>query len=182
VISQKAKAANAGYHAEAPMWGASASRWLDEVTAHARHLEAKTILDFGCGKGRVKQGLDPKVYTVTEYDPGIPGKDLWPSPADMVVCIDVMEHVEGPCVEATLVEIGELARTGAFMVIALYSNGAKLPNSDQAIHCTVLTPDQWLDRFAVAWQFPCHVLTQLVKKRGSASNNRNVLKVWMEKL
>ena len=182
MISAKAKEDNARYHAIEPLWGASASRWMDDVLTHARHLEAKTVLDFGCGKGRIKQALTPLGFAVEEYDPGIPGKDLWPSPADMVTCIDVMEHVEGPCVDATLVEIGDLARTGAFMVIALYGNGAKLPSSDQAIHCTVETKEQWEDRLRAAWNFPHRWRTETAPKRRNGVGDKHVLKVWMEKL
>src|SRR5438046_383660 len=47
-----------------------------------------TVLDYGCGQGRLKASLGD---CVTEYDPCIDGKDADPKPADLVVCTDVLE-------------------------------------------------------------------------------------------
>ena len=33
-------------------------------------------------------------FEIKEYDPAIPGKDSLPEPADIVVCSDVLEHIE----------------------------------------------------------------------------------------
>ena len=91
----------------------------DAVTASiidvARNNKMKSILDYGCGKGMFKEAasrLAPDL-TVTEYDPAIPGKDALPTPADLVICTDVLEHVEPDLLDAVLQHIRSVTIKGA---------------------------------------------------------------------
>jgi hypothetical protein len=54
---------------------------------------------------------------VTEYDPAMPGKDSEPSPAHLVVCIDVMEHIEPDCLHYVLTHIQLLGLGGTFFIV-----------------------------------------------------------------
>lgn len=65
-------------------------------------LSVPTLLDYGAGKGRLAQNLTEPVR-VTEYDPAIPGKDVCPEGKfRLVVCIDVLEHIEPECLDDVL--------------------------------------------------------------------------------
>src|SRR5262245_6373891 len=71
-------------------------------------LDVRTVLDYGSGQGHLKPLLDG--YEVEEYDPAIEGKDTDPARADIVVCADVMEHIEPELLGNVLLHIYSLAR------------------------------------------------------------------------
>jgi len=50
-----------------------------------------SVLDYGCGKGYLAKALP---FPIWEYDPAIPGKEETPRAADLVICTDVLEHIE----------------------------------------------------------------------------------------
>jgi cyclopropane fatty-acyl-phospholipid synthase-like methyltransferase len=179
MISQEYAKQNRAIHATHVMWGASAIRYLEEITAHARHLNARTILDYGCGKGTLKIYL-PKDLQVLEYDPGIPGKDRIPGMVDMVVSTDVLEHVEPEHVDATLVELGNLSVKGAFLLIALIPAGTWLPDGRNA-HLSVHPPAWWEERLRALWTFPMNLRIEEYGRFTKKGEWRPCLKVWMEK-
>jgi hypothetical protein len=66
-------------------------------------------LDYGCGKGTLKQSHPFAGHMIStrflEYDPAIPGKDRDPGIADMIYCLDVLEHVEPEKLDDVLLHI-----------------------------------------------------------------------------
>jgi hypothetical protein len=86
---------------ERQRWGADGAKHADAVRALAEKVQAATILDYGCGRGDAGEGdgADPGQ---SGYDPGIPGKEGMPKPCDLVVCTDVLEHVEEDRLDAVL--------------------------------------------------------------------------------
>lgn len=145
-------------HSRDVMWGSSAGRWRNDVLEMAKELGAKTVLDYGCGKGLLKLGVAKFGYDVREYDPGIPGKDSPPEPADLVACLDVIEHLEPECLDDVLRNIGRLAQKGALLVIALYPSGTKLPDGRDS-HLIIEPPAWWdqrlrsvLPEWALSWE------------------------------
>lgn len=111
-------------------WGADGATWAKEVVEFAATIGAGSVLDYGCGRGRLK--LAVPTLKVQEYDPGIPGKDHLPKPADMVACTDVLEHIEPDRLEAVLAHIFALSRIGAFFVIATSPAREHLPDGRNA--------------------------------------------------
>ena len=100
-------------HREAdPGWGASAVRNAgDHIIRYIqKHPAIKTVLDFGCGVGTLREfareaGLAVDWY---EYDPSVPGKDKLPTATfDLIVTTDVMEHIEPGSLDETLDWIAE---------------------------------------------------------------------------
>ena len=145
VISEYYKSQLLALHAGRTKWGASAQRWLDDTVRFGERLQAKTVLDYGCGKGLLKVRLEANGFTVCEYDPGIPGKDSPPAIADMVVCLDVLEHVEPDHLEAVLADIKRLSFKGALLVVALYPSGTILPDGRNS-HLIVESPEWWVQK------------------------------------
>lgn len=129
------------------MWGSSAARWREDLLDLAQRLDAKTVLDYGCGKGHLKLCFGKFGYEVREYDPGIPGKDGAPGPADIVACLDVMEHLEYECLNDVMAHIESLAGTGVLMAIALYPSGTRLPDGRDS-HLIIESPEWWAERLA----------------------------------
>lgn len=108
LISEDYRKLNAQMHAEKPYYGASHMDWSKAVKAFVNQQpEVKTILDYGCGKGVLKQrlialGMDER--NIAEYDPAIEGKDSR-TEAHLVTCFDVLEHIEPDCLDDVLQDI-----------------------------------------------------------------------------
>lgn len=113
----------------------------------ARKYGKCRVLDYGAGKGVLTKAIlasFPEVEGVTyhEYDPGVPGLDTPPGPADLVFCGDVMEHVEPECVDTVLRHIHDLTGKIAMFVISTRLAGKSLPDGRNA-HISLHGPDWW---------------------------------------
>ena len=82
---------NARLHRENPMYGSGGSKHAETVQKIVTAIHATSVLDYGCGKGSLARALP---FPIWEYDPSIPEKSRSPRPADLVVCTDVLEHIE----------------------------------------------------------------------------------------
>jgi len=110
----------------------------------ARSNNMKSILDYGCGEGRFKEAaamLAPEIK-VTEYDPAIPGKDALPTPAELVICTDVLEHVEPDLLDAVLWHIRSVTIKGAILLPNLLPAKKVLPDGRNA-HLIQESPAWW---------------------------------------
>lgn len=108
-------------HSRPQGYGGKGFKWAETVLAIAREFDVSSILDYGCGEGSLARRVRElqRSIVVSEYDPAIAGKDGWPMFADLVVCTDVLEHVEPERLEAVLAHLNMLARKAVFFVVAL---------------------------------------------------------------
>jgi hypothetical protein len=130
-------------------WGASGHTWAGTVAAFALEIGAHSVLDYGCGRGTLKPALQriAQEYDVSEYDPGIRGKDGTPLPADLVVATDVLEHIEPEALDVVLDQLKSLSMRGLFLNIATSPARELLPDGRNA-HLIVEPPKWWLRRLA----------------------------------
>ena len=105
---------NRQLHEENVAYGVGGGRHAPIVLKLADSLKTQSILDFGCGKGYLAKALP---FPIWEYDPAVPGKDMPPRPADLVVCTDVLEHVEPDRILFVLDEIRRCMRKVGYFVI-----------------------------------------------------------------
>lgn len=91
LISTDYRDLNKRLHRDNLAYGVGGGRHVDRVLKMAEALKTHSILDYGCGKGYLAKKIQ---YPIWEYDPAVPGKDKSPRPADLVVCTDVLEHIE----------------------------------------------------------------------------------------
>ena len=135
-------------------WGADGGKHLVGIMKFAADSKSRTVLDYGCGRGVLKQMLKAPGLTrqwhveVLEYDPGVPGKDRLPKPVDLVVCTDVLEHVEPEKLHIVVGHIYALARRAAYFVISTRLANAVLPSGQNA-HLIVREADWWRDAIAL---------------------------------
>lgn len=107
LISDEWRDLNAKLHATKPDYGAGGSKYYQQVLDLLQEHGGATVLDYGCGKNTLANALRSKCL-VSSYDPAIRQFAAEPSPADVVVCVDVMEHIEPGCVDAVLEHIRRL--------------------------------------------------------------------------
>lgn len=127
-------------------WGNSGHSWADKITDYAEALNAKTIIDYGCGTGTLRLAIGDK-YKVHNYDPGVKGWHEPPKePADMLVATDVLEHIEPDLLDNVLKHIDGLYTKGAFLMIACNPAKEILPDGRNA-HLIQQPPKWWLSKF-----------------------------------
>ncbi len=134
VITAKYKEMNRVLHEEQPFYGRSGKKWAPYLT----HLEGRDVLDYGCGKGSLASRLP---FPIAEYDPAIPGKDALPEPHDVVVCTDVLEHIEPECLDSVLAHLRSLIKVEGFFVISTRPARKTLPDGRNA-HL-IIQPWEW---------------------------------------
>jgi hypothetical protein len=100
--------------------------WLNRIEDVARLIDAKSIIDYGCG---VARGLSSYcVWPVADYDPGVPGLEQVPERADLVVSIHMLEHVEHDRIEAVIDHLLSLAIKAALIVVSCEHSTKVLPD------------------------------------------------------
>lgn len=114
-----------------------------------RVLAAGSVLDYGCGQGHLGRLLRPE-YDVRDYDPCIAGLDAEPTSADVVVCADVLEHIEPELLGNVLQHIRKLARLHVVMVIATGPSGKKMADGRGA-HVIVESASWWAAQLGEAF-------------------------------
>lgn len=128
-ITPEYAALNRRLHDERPDYGTKGSRWSEHVQRIALMMNSTSILDYGCGKGSLAKSMP---LPIREYDPAIPGKDGPPEPADLVVCTDVLEHVEPECVDDVLDHLQTLTLRCALLVVHTGPASKNLPDGRNA--------------------------------------------------
>lgn len=114
LISEDYRRQNIELH-KSPKYGIASARWGGRVISVATNNNCKTILDYGCGKGMLKRHLIH--WNVAEYDPAIEGKGV-AIPCELVVCTDVLEHIEPELLDNVLEHLKSMTRKVLFCCIA----------------------------------------------------------------
>ena len=96
-------------------YGRKGDKWAERVKGLIEERQPATVLDYGCGQGALGRALD---RPIAEYDPAISGKDMMPEPADLVVCTDVLEHIEPECLDAVLDDLQRVTKACLFAVVS----------------------------------------------------------------
>lgn len=149
-ISQEYVDQNRLLHAQNPSYGANGHKWADRAYLLTRGLKGKSVLDYGCGKGGLVKAMAAAHpdWAFQEYDPAVEGKNKEPRPADVVVCTDVLEHIEPEKVAAVLSHIASLAKVGAMFVVDTRPAKKTYPNGQNA-HLTVKPAQWWFDHISL---------------------------------
>lgn len=90
-----------------------------------------TMLDYGCGKGGLKFAIEQfyNVVDVTNYDPFVEEYQKEPDTRfDVVAVMDVMEHIEPPCVDNVLKHMEKFAKCMIIFKINLTDALKELPD------------------------------------------------------
>jgi Glycosyltransferase GT-D fold len=132
-------------------WGADGGKHTAAVRDLRVRYEPKTTLDYGCGENLLAQSLVAE-FRISGYDPGIPERAKMPKPCDMVVCTDVLEHVEPAKLDAVLDHIWRLTSRVAYFVIDVKPANAILPDGRNA-HLSLHEPSWWREKLeAIGWK------------------------------
>ena len=150
LISAEYRELNARLHRENVAYGVGGAKHADTVLKLCKSLNTQSVLDYGCGKGRLAAALP---FAVWEYDPAIPGKDQSPRPADLVLCTDVLEHIEPDHLESVLSDLHRCVKLVGYFVIHTGPASKKLADGRNA-HLIQRRKEWWVNRLKTYFDVP----------------------------
>lgn len=146
LITEQYKEQNARLH-QSGVYGRRGGRHCDDVISLCKIFNARTILDYGCGKGNFKELIDKRNedFLVINYDPCIPEFSKQPENADIVLCADVLEHIEPECLDDVLRHISSLKNKLVYFVIATKPDYTKTLPDGSNPHKIIEKLNWWYD-------------------------------------
>lgn len=128
-------------------YGVASIKYAPLVTQVIDRLEISHLLDYGSGKRmNLSKHIKPqKKLTYQAYDPGVPDLSSAPVPAQMVACIDVLEHIEPEFLDNVLDHIASLTEAVAFLTVHMGPAGKLLPDGRNA-HIIQEPMEWWLPK------------------------------------
>jgi hypothetical protein len=152
-ISPEYAELNAQLHKSFERYGCNSARHLERIEKLMKEAGCHSVLDYGCGKGGLVKALEGKHIPVQGYDPAMEEYSDAPKPADMVVCTDVLEHIEPEKLDAVLADLNRLTLKTAFLLIALrYDSTKTLPDGTNP-HKIVESLDWWVAKLRVVFGY-----------------------------
>ena len=147
LITEQYRAEQATLHAKGD-YGTAALQYGKVVASLLDSTGARSLLDYGCGSKRsLLQALKlPSDVVYEGYDPAIPEYADRPTPAELVTCIDVLEHIEPELLDNVLDNLGELCDPYGFFTVHT-GPAVKVLSDGRNAHLTQQGPDWWLPRF-----------------------------------
>ena len=153
-------------------YGVESTRRAPEVALIAKKLGCKSILDYGAGKQRLKSSLNYYGYKgkYTAYDPAITEiKNIPKGFYDLLVSIDVLEHIEPDFLDNVLDEMKENLSVYGFFTISTVPAGKVLSDGRNA-HLIQEEFDWWKPKIEFRWDII-----------GTPTKDRNTIKVIVRK-
>ena len=148
LITEEYRRINADLHRDKPEYGTSGKRWARQVEGFIEMIGARSVLDYGCGKQTLRDALPHR--DITGYDPAFEDLSASPIAHDLVVCSDVLEHIEPDCIDAVLDHLKVLAIKGVFLLVATVPAYKHLPDGRNA-HILQRPSEWWMPRIQARW-------------------------------
>ena len=133
-------------------WGSTAWRYggADVITLLNERPYIRSVLDFGAGKGTMREHVLPHLdrnIEWTDYDPGVPGIDKPPrGQFDLVLTCDVLEHIEPGHIRNAIWTLANLTGKVMYNNIACYPTGKLFgegPYKGEDLHLIIEDPHWW---------------------------------------
>jgi hypothetical protein len=129
-----------------PHYGVASLEFAPLIAELIKQSGAQSISDYGAGKknllvGLNNAGINP-IYK--PYDPAFPEYGT-PQPADLVCCIDVLEHIEPELLDNVLADLASITHKVGFFTIHMTPAGKTLPDNRNA-HLIQEQTSWWLPK------------------------------------
>jgi hypothetical protein len=128
-----------------PNYGVASIGYAPIVQQLLQQFASRSLADYGAGKCNLKRKLDElgvKDFEYFPYDPAFPEYGE-PTPADLVCCIDVLEHIEPAYLENVLLDLKGIIRKYGFLTIHTGAAFKKLDDGRNA-HLIQRPASWWL--------------------------------------
>ncbi len=128
-----------------PNYGVASIGCAPIVLRLMRDTGARSLSDYGAGKCNLKlklKEMGESGFAYFPYDPAFPEYGV-PRPADLVCCIDVLEHIEPECLQAVLEELQRIVVKFGFLSIHT-GPALKVLNDGRNAHLIQRPASWWL--------------------------------------
>lgn len=135
-----------------PQYGVASLAYAPLVGRIFSLIGGKSIADYGAGKCNLQKGLKAlglENFQYFPYDPVFPDYGE-PREADLVCCIDVLEHVEDEYIDNVIGELARITTNYGFFTIATGPAKKFLADGRNA-HLTQKPTSWWLPKFLHAF-------------------------------
>lgn len=148
---------NQALHDRSRGYGEGSYKWAESIKGILFSYDIKTVLDYGCGEGNLEKEVFRKWLNKDRrptrhgilwynYDPAIEKKSIIAMESyNLVVCTDVLEHIEPKKLDNVLKHIFSLADTFVFLVIALNKANKSYPDGVNT-HLIIESPEWWIGK------------------------------------
>jgi hypothetical protein len=150
VITEAYRAQQQELH-KRPDYGVASLHFAKFVKMVIDHFGLKSVSDYGAGKRHLRTTLAELGANVayTAYDPAFPEYGE-PKPADLVCCIDVLEHIEPECLDTVLDDLQRITTNVGFYTVHTTPAEKILPDGRNA-HLILEPPEWWLPKIEARW-------------------------------
>jgi hypothetical protein len=161
LISEAYREQNKQLH-KGGIFGTSGHKMAPLVGGMAIVHKTRNILDYGCGQRLLENALG---FPIKNYDPCIEGLDAPPEPANIVVCGDVLEHIEPECLDAVLDDLHRVTHVVGMFHVDTRPAMKTLPDGRNA-HLIQQPAEWWFPKFFKRWS-SVHIVDQLFESRAN---------------
>ena len=132
-----------------PNYGVASLKFAPLVAELVKQTNSVSISDYGAGKKNLLKGLlieGVKPVNYFPYDPAFPEYGS-PKPADLVCCIDVLEHIEPDLIENVLNDLAKITKKIGFFSVHM-GPAAKVLQDGRNAHLIQKPTSWWLPRIS----------------------------------
>jgi len=132
-----------------PNYGVASLSFAPIVADLIRQIDAKSISDYGAGKKNLLVGLNKNGISGIDYYPYDPVFPEYgpPKTADLVCCIDVLEHIEPNLIDNVISDLAEITVNIGFFSIHMGPAGKFLTDGRNA-HLIQKPTSWWLPKIS----------------------------------
>lgn len=142
LITENYRELNKKLHESNKHYGTSGHKWASLVQNAVKWVNSQDVLDYGCGKSTLAQNLP---FDIQQYDPAIAKYSESPEPAHIVVCTDVLEHIEPELIDNVLADLARL--TKSMLILSIANRPAKKTLDDgRNAHLIQENESWWLNK------------------------------------
>jgi hypothetical protein len=130
-----------------PNYGQASLGYAPIVANIIRGLNIKTVSDYGAGKKNLLIGLKQSGINLNAYypyDPSFPDYGL-PRSADLVCCIDVLEHIEPELIDNVIYELSTITLNFGFFTVHMEA-AKKILLDGRNAHLIQKPSSWWLEK------------------------------------
>jgi len=156
LISDSYRELQSRLHADSDAYGKASAAFAPQIAKLVERLNPASLLDYGAGKQRLRGELECRLETMPPYrayDPAIEAIAAAPGPADLVVCVDVLEHIEPDLLDHVLADLARVVEKHGFFTIATGPAGKFLADGRNA-HLIQQPMEWWLPKLWAHFRTP----------------------------
>lgn len=132
-------------------------RWVKDIADLCQTVGSYDVLDYGCGKSTLSHNFP---HTIKQYDPAFPRYSATPEPADIVVCTDVLEHIEPEFIDDVLDDLQRVTKKVGFFTIAMQP-AKKILSDGRNAHLIIENGEWWLEKLIKRFKIQSYVKVNL---------------------